>query len=827
MALLRYYETDRSLINEIDRAAGNVINCVDTGEIIYDVTDSVRIITEHIKIYQTLDDLKAYRDSNNNKINANLVYIVAKSKRFYIFNDLTGEFDNILTQDDADNYINSWVGATPAVVTKNEKRYAPMTIANNVYMQDGDSVEHKINQLGLMTSTFENIQVIDKAKTFDVPVPFEGFFNYPHCMIITIGTTVITPNRYSVENNKITFDEDIDIGRTINFFFMYNSKPGGNALAIENIDGANIDTGSIPYTKLAKVSSSYLVNDPTSLATSAGLKAMYDLIAALCNEKNITVRCTASKTSDTEFKLTVPQGFTDLIDGDIMSIKFDSDVTAGANITYNGNSYPIYTTSTTAIKKNEIAANDELYFQYNSSDGRFYVTNGMAYRMDQFTYNKVLENDGDVFSYEESGFLPGYDTLTVYLNGLKLIKDVNYSIDYKGKTISLIGFTAKTGDTVEFVIDRINRTRATRNAESIDFLDTKALESAATEVQDTLQKEIDAMSKDISASIKTLQEADTNLKNDIINTLKDYSTKTDTANAINAHHEIKNIPPKIGYKDDIKAKLSFNGLSCTMASTPILIGGYTSTFPQTTVSLTASATNYIYLNRNSDGSVGALVKTTPIGNVPSDTTLSDTSVYDSVLIAKVVTSASKMTSNTIYPVGNSYLDKVYTVPLDSYPVGSIYMSVNSTSPATLFGGKWEQMPAGRVLIGQGFSDYGVNFTNGNKGGEYTHTISKDELPSFSLSGKTSWANLQGNFNSRNPAVHSKNGGYAVNDPTGIVSKIAGYNRDDGYADDYRCGYTAHVNASHEHTFSITFNGSNKAQNNMQPFIVVYIWKRIP
>ena len=138
MALLRYYESTRAAINELARAAGNVINCVDTGEIFYDVTDTVRFITTHIKVYQTLDDLKQYRDSLNGKINANIVYVVANSKRFYIFNSLSGEFENILTQDDAADYINSWVGTIPAAIVKNNKRYAPMTVANTVYMQDVD-----------------------------------------------------------------------------------------------------------------------------------------------------------------------------------------------------------------------------------------------------------------------------------------------------------------------------------------------------------------------------------------------------------------------------------------------------------------------------------------------------------------------------------------------------------------------------------------------------------------------------------------------------------------------------------------------------------------
>lgn len=51
-----------------------------------------------------------------------------------------------------------------------------------------------------------------------------------------------------------------------------------------------------------------------------------------------------------------------------------------------------------------------------------------------------------------------------------------------------------------------------------------------------------------------------------------------------------------------------------------------------------------------------------------------------------------------------FLDKVY-------PIGSIYMSVNSTSPATLFGGTWVQIQ-GKWLVGAGTSDNGQNYAAG-------------------------------------------------------------------------------------------------------------------
>lgn len=39
--------------------------------------------------------------------------------------------------------------------------------------------------------------------------------------------------------------------------------------------------------------------------------------------------------------------------------------------------------------------------------------------------------------------------------------------------------------------------------------------------------------------------------------------------------------------------------------------------------------------------------------------------------------------------------------LDMFPIGSIYLSVNNTSPASLFGGTWSQIAQGRTLFGEG------------------------------------------------------------------------------------------------------------------------------
>lgn len=57
-----------------------------------------------------------------------------------------------------------------------------------------------------------------------------------------------------------------------------------------------------------------------------------------------------------------------------------------------------------------------------------------------------------------------------------------------------------------------------------------------------------------------------------------------------------------------------------------------------------------------------------------------------------------------------------------YPVGSIYMSVNSTSPASLFGGTWERIKD-RFLLASGDT-----YSAGSTGGEAQHTLTNNMPP---------------------------------------------------------------------------------------------------
>jgi hypothetical protein len=42
-------------------------------------------------------------------------------------------------------------------------------------------------------------------------------------------------------------------------------------------------------------------------------------------------------------------------------------------------------------------------------------------------------------------------------------------------------------------------------------------------------------------------------------------------------------------------------------------------------------------------------------------------------------------------LNDSDLSLLYTIKQTAYPIGSVYLTVDDVDPATLFGGKWEQL----------------------------------------------------------------------------------------------------------------------------------------
>lgn len=128
----------------------------------------------------------------------------------------------------------------------------------------------------------------------------------------------------------------------------------------------------------------------------------------------------------------------------------------------------------------------------------------------------------------------------------------------------------------------------------------------------------------------------------------------------------------------------------------------------------------------------------------------------------------------------------------AYPVGSVFISVVSTNPATLLGfGTWSAFATGRTLVGidTGQTEFD---TVEETGGSKTHTLAESELPAHTHPrGTRHWSG----------ASNGASGRISANGTSGA-----------GLANDSDSGVTGST-------------GSGSAHNNLQPYIVVYMWKR--
>ena len=140
-----------------------------------------------------------------------------------------------------------------------------------------------------------------------------------------------------------------------------------------------------------------------------------------------------------------------------------------------------------------------------------------------------------------------------------------------------------------------------------------------------------------------------------------------------------------------------------------------------------------------------------------------------------------------------------------HPVGSIYWSINITSPEILFGGTWEQIKDTFILAA------GDSYSAGSTGGEAKHTLTTSEIPAHTHGSKSLVGYL---YN-----VASQASGTPVT-AQGICS-LSGSEKH-GYAVNSKTAADCiTIDASHEHN-SV---GGSGAHNNMPPYLVAYCWKR--
>ena len=134
-----------------------------------------------------------------------------------------------------------------------------------------------------------------------------------------------------------------------------------------------------------------------------------------------------------------------------------------------------------------------------------------------------------------------------------------------------------------------------------------------------------------------------------------------------------------------------------------------------------------------------------------------------------------------------------------YPVGAIYMSVNSTNPGNLFGGTWEQIKD-RFLLAAGDT-----YAAGDSGGSASHSHTLSDNGAACIGNSTNvTAFSSGNHYWKDYNSGSNMWAWTHNADSAVTSSTTHYN--DGKF--------------------VCLTGSTDMTNSMPPYLAVYMWRRI-
>lgn len=166
-----------------------------------------------------------------------------------------------------------------------------------------------------------------------------------------------------------------------------------------------------------------------------------------------------------------------------------------------------------------------------------------------------------------------------------------------------------------------------------------------------------------------------------------------------------------------------------------------------------------------------------------------------------------------------------------HPVGTAYISFTNVNPGEVFGGTWVEEAQGKLLLGRS-----ADHPAGSTGGKETVTLTEAQLPAHKHTGPNhthtvpehghtassasdGW-HQHGVYRNQNAASGSKR--YAIQGTAGTVNSIGGGAHSHAITV-YNCPA---MTTSADGTGDTGLTGGGEAINIMNPFIAVYIWRRI-
>ena len=227
--------------------------------------------------------------------------------------------------------------------------YAPRTLSTAVYMESGETIDVRLRSISKVGLAMRHVIASEELQsTFTIPFPFDNYISEGNSFWLYIGSVMVDNRRYhmSEDGTKIIFNDPEDYvekDRTVTFLFWYNSAtPDTGVLLV--MDGKYITPGTVETNRLANVSDSIDLNDPSAIASARAVCTLRNVV----NERidslsgNLSVTCLAHESSTaTELVVKIPN-YT-LTDSNMIHIRLREDLGPNATLQVNDEpAMPIY-----------------------------------------------------------------------------------------------------------------------------------------------------------------------------------------------------------------------------------------------------------------------------------------------------------------------------------------------------------------------------------------------------------------------------------------------------------------------------------------------------
>jgi microcystin-dependent protein len=239
-----------------------------------------------------------------------------------------------------------------------------------------------------------------------------------------------------------------------------------------------------------------------------------------------------------------------------------------------------------------------------------------------------------------------------------------------------------------------------------------------------------------------------------------------------------------------------------------------------------------------------------IETLQTDVIAAQTDATNALANAATAAAAAAAAQATADAVASSVMHTIY-------PIGSLYTSTLATNPNTLLGfGTWSAFGVGRVMVSQD-TGYAPFDTLEETGGELTHTLTSSEMPSHNHTQNSHNHTQDAHTHTQDSHNHTQNAHTHIQDPhhhipqrwtvgaggswpsatsaaASTASSAGAPNTTDTTATNQNTTATNQATTATNQNTTATnqattatnnLTGGGDPHNNVQPYIIVKVWKR--